>query len=604
CDKLFVERQDVAFAAQTIACYLQAVHHRSTFARLMLARVLWLLSLDNDKGVLIHAFETHGKQLPIWIWIVWIPQLLMSLCRPEASQIRGLLRGLSAKFPQALYYTMRAFFLENRELFAMDNKATDATSSNNRGLASAPPTPVASAHTPKHTTTSDMMYFRTRTGHVVAVPMSHEQIADIPGLVGASRSNPSFFGSATVLTLDVWLEKVATGELQKTDVSPVQYAEDLLNFLRRSHDSLAFEMECMLEEMIVRFRPEPEDELLTAVHSLLHKCYQLPSFSKTEPVPKMLKDTLSRVCNKFFMLQPHQKSEKHIAFVDEFKDPFETDFMLPSFDRYVAQPTDDTQDDALSEPTLSQIMDRLKVWKYVLQCRVRRYGKRHADKLYLENSSRHLVELSSTCVEIPGQYLTNHEPIKELHARLQYFHSTTDVLLRNGYTQRRVTLGGSNGASYSFLVQYAMTYMTRCDERVMQMHLLMNRLLSRHKETKKRHIVFHVPKVIPLTPRVRLLEDSATNVSLGEIYELECQAQGKDPDFPVKLAIFNDICDHHVSETLLTKYLHRMLPHFDDLFQFRTAFTTHLALSSFLSYAMHVGERTPHKLIFSKQTGH
>ncbi|KAH9107563.1 hypothetical protein LEN26_014254, partial [Aphanomyces euteiches] len=587
CDKLFVERKEIEFAAQTIACYLQAVHHRSTYARLMLARVLWLLSMDNEKGVLIQAFETHGKQLPIWIWIVWIPQLLMSLCRPEAPQIRGLLRGLSAKFPQALYYTMRAFFLENRELFSMDKDVRSSTSE--------PPTPLAS-QTPKQSTlsSSDMMYYRTRSGHVVAVPMAHERIGEIPGLVGASR------------------KKVAAGELQKTDVSPVQFTEDLLTFLRRSHDTLAFEMECMLEELIVRFRPEPEEELLTAVHSLLLKCYQLPSFSKSEPVPKMLKDTLSRVCNKFFILQPHQKSEKHISFVNEFKDPFEENFML----------TDRSGNEEIktSEPNLAEIMDRLKLWKYVLQCRVKRYGKRNADKVYLENCSRHLVELSSSCLEVPGQYLTNNEPIKELHARLQYIHSSTDVLLRNGYTQRRVTLGGNNGKKYSFLVQYAMTYITRCDERVMQTHLLMNRLLMRHKETKQRDIVFHVPKVIPLTPRVRLLEDSVENISLGEIYELECLDQNKDPDFPVelfrknmsdvienpvkmKLAIYNDICEHNVSEHLLTKYLHRILPQFDDLFQFRTTFTLHLALTSFLSYAMHVGERTPHKIIFSKKTG-
>ncbi|CAK4090193.1 unnamed protein product [Aphanomyces euteiches] len=128
----------------------------------------------------------------------------------------------------------------------------------------------------------------------------------------------------------------------------------------------------MLEELIVRFRPEPEEELLTAVHSLLLKCYQLPSFSKSEPVPKMLKDTLSRVCNKFFILQPHQKSEKHISFVNEFKDPFEENFML----------TDRSGNEEIktSEPNLAEIMDRLKLWKYVLQCRVKRYGKRNADK--------------------------------------------------------------------------------------------------------------------------------------------------------------------------------------------------------------------------------
>jgi hypothetical protein len=467
------------------------------------------------------------------------------------------LRGLSAKFPQALYYTMRAFFLENRELFSMEKEKIVQPPS--ASSSSAPPTPSAlgmqQQTTPKALNANSskalqnnafalsndanitLQYFRTKTGHVVAVPLTHEQ--DIPGLVGASRSTPSFFGvNCNVLTLDAWMEKVAAGELQKIDLSPLQYTEDLLNFLRRSHDLLAFEMECMLEEVIVRFRPEPEEELLTAVHALLLKCYQLPSFSKNELVPKMLKDTLSRVCNKFFILQPHQKSEKHIAFVNEFKVPFESNFMLPddlsdtqeirtdgpSMSSEDPQSSDEKMTNKKSTSgqltTLSSIMDRLKLWKHVLQLRVKRYGKQRykAEKVFLEHSSRHLVELSNTNIEVPGQYLTNSEPIKELHARIQFFHSTTEALLRNGYTQRRITLGGNNGKMYSFLVQYAMTYITRCDERMMQMHLLMNQLLMRHKETKQRNIVFHIPKVIPLTPRVRLMEDSAEYMSLGEVF--------------------------------------------------------------------------------------
>lgn len=87
CYRLFVEQKELNFASQTIACYLQAIHHRCNSARLMIARVLWLLSMDDQQGVLIQAFETHGKQLPIWIWIIWIPQLLMALGRPEAPQV-------------------------------------------------------------------------------------------------------------------------------------------------------------------------------------------------------------------------------------------------------------------------------------------------------------------------------------------------------------------------------------------------------------------------------------------------------------------------------------------------------------------------------------
>lgn len=478
------------------------------------------------------------------------------------------------------------------------------------------------------------MYYRTKSGHVVGVPstLPVAQVQEVPGLVGPPRPTPAAFNAApgVVLTLDAWNEKVRNngddGYSLKAEVGPVQYTEDLLNFLRRSHDSLTFEMECMLEEMITRFRPEPEEELLTAVHALLLKCYQLPRLTKTEPVPKMLRAALARVCRKLFVLLPHQKNEKHEAFVVEFKDAFKRDF-TPLAD-------DETQQQDGAASTLYEIMNRLKRWKTLLQLRVKKVGKRNAGKLYLEQCSRHLMELSSSNMEVPGQYVSDSEPIKDLHARIQHFESTVDVLLRNGFTQRRVSMGGSDGRAYYFLVQYAMTHITRTDERMMQMYLLLNRLLLRHKETKKRNTVFHVPKVIPLTPRVRLLEDNCDFVTLGEIYELDCQIENKDPDLPVELyrervceahaaaeagkdsrkqeeerviqaktRAFDEICNEHVPETLLAKYVHGISTHSDAYFQFRSEFTKHLALSSFLSYALFVGDRAPHRVLFSRRTG-
>ncbi|ETL42257.1 hypothetical protein L916_06859 [Phytophthora nicotianae] len=618
CYRLFLVRKDLALASQTIACYLQAIHHRCNSARLMIARVLWLLNMDDRRGVLIQAFETHGKQLPIWIWIIWIPQLLMALGRPEAPQIRGLLRGLSAKFPQALYYTMRAFFLENRDNAMLANQRLASGVS-----------PSASASSPAGSRT----YYRTKSGHVVGVPitMPVAQVEEVPGLVGPPRPTPAAFNASpsVVLTLEAWTEKVRNnggdGHSLKAEVGPVQYTEDLLNFLRRSHDSLTFEMECMLEEMITRFRPEPEEELLTAVHALLLKCYQLPRLTKTESVPKMLRAALARVCRKLFVLQPHQKNEKHEAFVEEFKAAFERDFTPLE---------DDDAQHVGAATTLYEIMNRLKRWKSLLQLHVKKVGKRNAGKLYLEQCSRHLMELSSSNMEVPGQYVSDSEPIKDLHARIQHFKSTVGVLLRNGFTQRRVAMGGSDGRTYYFLVQYAMTHITRTDERMMQMYLLLNRLLLRHKETKKRNTVFHVPKVIPLTPRVRLLEDNRDFVTLGEIYELDCQIENKDPDLPVELYrervsdayaaagagndsgkqeeervgqakahAFQEICNEHVPETLLAKYVHGISAHSDAYFQFRSEFTKHLALSSFLSYALFVGDRAPHRVLFSRRTG-
>ena len=134
CDSQFDQKPtELHYAVQAMACYLQAVYHKGSSSKLMLARVLWLLSLDDQQGTLADAFETHSKHLPPWIWLVWIPQLLTSLARPEARVLvprereppksntpnpmyPGLMRTLAAKYPQALYYTMRAFLLEKREV--------------------------------------------------------------------------------------------------------------------------------------------------------------------------------------------------------------------------------------------------------------------------------------------------------------------------------------------------------------------------------------------------------------------------------------------------------------------------------------------------------
>lgn len=108
--------------------------------------------------------------------------------------------------------------------------------------------------------------------------------------------------------------------------------------------------------------------------------------------------------------------------------------------------------------------------------------------------------------------------------------------------------------------------------------------------------------------------------------------EDKDPDFPVELyrervceayaaavndttqqederiahakaAAFQEICDSHVPETLLSKYVHGISANSDSFFQFRNEFTKHLALSSFLSYALFVGDRAPHRILFSRRTG-
>ena len=77
-----------------------------------------------------------------------------------------------------------------------------------------------------------------------------------------------------------------------------------MTFLRRQNPRLALEIETVLEEVIVQFKPNAREELLAAVNALIMKCFQYGS----DEVPSSLQITLDRICRKFFAREASLKS--------------------------------------------------------------------------------------------------------------------------------------------------------------------------------------------------------------------------------------------------------------------------------------------------------
>lgn len=63
---------------------------------------------------------------------------------------------------------------------------------------------------------------------------------------------------------------------------------------------------------------------------------------------------------------------------------------------------------------------------------------------------------------------------------------------------------GSDGSVKQFLVQTSLTLSARSDERMVQLFRVLNRLLDKHKESRRRHLSFHAPIICPVWPQVRL----------------------------------------------------------------------------------------------------
>lgn len=111
CSNLFPS--PVMAGMNAMCCYLEAVQHQNDNARLLLGRVLHMLILEEEAAA--RTLEKHVKTLPEWVWIPWVPNLLAFLNRPAAPQIRNILRSIIFKYPQSIYCTFRACFLERRE---------------------------------------------------------------------------------------------------------------------------------------------------------------------------------------------------------------------------------------------------------------------------------------------------------------------------------------------------------------------------------------------------------------------------------------------------------------------------------------------------------
>lgn len=83
-----------------VSCFLQGIKFGIPNSRSHLARVLYLLSFDTPNEPVGRAFDKYLEQVPHWVWLSWIPQLLLSLQRTEAPHCKLVLLKIATVYPQ------------------------------------------------------------------------------------------------------------------------------------------------------------------------------------------------------------------------------------------------------------------------------------------------------------------------------------------------------------------------------------------------------------------------------------------------------------------------------------------------------------------------
>lgn len=619
CDMAYKETHDEIWLEYAVSCFLQGIRFGVSNSRSHLARVLFLLSFDTANEPVGRAFDKYLDQIPHWVWLSWIPQLLLSLQRTEASHCKLVLLKIATVYPQALYYWLRTYLLERRDVanksemsrMAIQRMQQNASGASAGSLGLVDGHARVQSHGGSTLASENQVHQGPQSSGVGPHeggnhPQESERSAvnessihignDQPMHQGSSNIND---GSQTVFRRNSTLGLVASA------ASAFDAAKDIMEALRSKHTNLASELEILLTEIGSRFVTLPEERLLAVVNALLHRCYKYPTATTAE-VPQSLKKELSGVCRACFSADA---VNKHVEFVREYKQEFERDL--------------DPESTATFPSTLAELTERLKHWKNVLQSNVE---DRFPAVLKLEEESRVLRDFHVVDVEVPGQYFSDQEIAPDHTVKLDRVGADIPTVRRHGSSFRRLTLIGSDGSQRHFIVQTSLTPNARSDERILQLFRVMNQMFDKHKESRRRHIYIHTPIIIPVWSQVRMVEDDLMYNTFLEVYENHCARNDREADLPItyfkeqlnqaisgqvspeavvdlRLQAYNDIMKNVVNDNIFSQYMYKTLLNGNHMWAFKKQFAVQLALSSFMSFMLQIGGRSPNKILFAKNTG-
>ncbi|BDA47386.1 probable transcription-associated protein 1 [Coccomyxa sp. Obi] len=605
-----------------VVCYMQAIRHGSAPARAMMPRILTLFSFHDSSGAVTQAIRKNSRQVPLNVWLPWLPQLQTSLQRPEAALVKDLLAQLATTYPQAVYYGLRTILLSLREAAVKAvQEARQAARTSSGGMPATPslladqPQPSASAAStgalpgggPTASFSSGGAGGAVSGAGHAANGVDADSAKEVKSSGNVVDSEPTA-GEGAKGTAD---GSSPNGQVVKPlekppEVVAFEAGKEIMDLLRSKHPHSTGALELMMSEIGTRFVPKAEERLLAVVHALLHRCYKMP-FSNNAEVPASLKKELSGVCKACFS---NEHMARHGRLMGEYRDQFVRD-LDPASSGWPA--------------TLGELSGRLKAWRATLQSTVEDSMPPH---LRLEDEARNLQEQAFTDVEMPGQYLGGAEVAPEAVVFLERIGSNVGIVRRHATSYRRLALHGSDGKTVHFLVQTGQHWSNTsgaADERMMQLLRNMNRLLDKHPQSRRRHLAWHTPIIVPVYPQVRLVEEELSYCSYGEAYEVNCARYGREADMPIahfkkrccspsgnlisdpngeiRLQAYHEIETRLVTETVFSQYMYKTLPTSNHLWAFKKQFCTQMALSGLLSHMLLIGGRTPYKILFARASG-
>ena len=604
-------------------------------SRIHLPKCLWMLTKDGSSyGALCQTLETRGAALPSWVWLPWIPQLLTSLYRVEGKAAKAILKTIIADYPQAIYFPLRVFYLERRDI------------ERSRG---SNPSGHHQHNAPSAVTYSEELMSALRRAHPTLWSSLEAILEEFIG-----RFRPSFEEEllSTVIALlqraDIHLEhqkQPDTHQPEKVDDDTVlasfnktlgrisakffriqpetvntkdDRAKKTSEFTRRYKED--FERDFLMSSSDSSGEEQPESTVSP------QKRLSLPEIIEKLKKWKKLFEMQVAATPSYLPLQ--QASPSLSSFSSEAPDLWAGACDSRSLELSCRDRRSDSEGvTGQASPSSSAI---------AATAAAKAAAEAVASAAAREGGGGHYGG-GSAIVEVPGQYPPNSlnsidlKPSPELHVKLVRFESTLQVMRRNDQLVRRIGMVGSDGKTHRFLLQFAIPYWTRTDERTAQLQYIMNKIFRREALSGRRNLFMQPNAVIPIAQRLRMIAHDASHHSLEEIYSLDCTERALNIEAPmvffqeevrrqvqekvnvgvdrqalersIKADVFKQICDNMVESNILARHVQATFGTPEILYRFRHTFTNQVAVNSLLQYAFGAVERSPTKFAFNIQNG-
>ncbi|KAI2623256.1 hypothetical protein GGR54DRAFT_44205 [Hypoxylon sp. NC1633] len=582
---------DLNSARQALTSYLQAIgSYKSGKARKLIARILWLLSLDDSNGTVAAGFDDYKGETPVWYWITFIPQLLTGMAHKEAPKAHAILLKIAKAYPQSLYFQLRT----NREDMLAIKKNQEAKEKTRQrtqpGAPGGKPSSSPSLSKQDNPQARAEASSRPATSNGDGNGQAKTEASEANGTSNPAQANGASNGEAA------GKDGASSNPAQKRP--PWELTEEIMSVLKTAFPLLALSMETMVDQIQKYFKCPPDEDAYRLIVALLNDglayVSRMPSsYARDVKLPSGTESNIIRFAET--ILPSHIKKS------------FEADFVQV-------------------KPTMFEYIHKLRKWRDKFEEKL----DRRNPKAYLEAYSRHLSEFryqKFDDVEVPGQYL-QHKDKNQDFIRIDRFLPNVDLVRSIGGSYRRLKIRGHDGSVHSFAVQHPAARHCRREERILQLFRHLNETLAKKKESRRRDLQFTVPLMVPLAPHIRIVQEDTTYITLQSIYEDHCRRNGMQKDEPVmftmdklrgliepkgskppeqtataRLEVFTAIQEKWVPHTVVLDYFKSIFPEFSEFWLFRRRFSYQLSALTFMTYILYMTNRYPHKLNIARSSG-